>query len=157
MLASRASTFDLAARPLLAQRDGAAIIEADDVEPVLTDIDADYGNRSLGCRRHGVLLVLAPLARLSLAGQEHGRTIPLAVIGLFSAQQRMIGHQLLISAFRNAPSAFSVYCSRGKLSGSNKPNAKIANKGPGPIPLGPAFMKQIGIAIDVTARDRPTC
>ena len=28
-----------------------------------------------------MLLVLAPLASLSLAGQEHGRTIPLAVIG----------------------------------------------------------------------------
>jgi hypothetical protein len=29
-----------------------------------------------------VLLVLAPLASLSLAGQEHGRTIPLADIDL---------------------------------------------------------------------------
>jgi len=48
------------------------------VERVLTDIDADYGNRSLCYCRHGVLLVLAPLASLSLAGQEHGRTIPLA-------------------------------------------------------------------------------
>jgi hypothetical protein len=46
------------------------------VERVLTDIDADYGNRSMCCRRHGVLLVLAHLASLSLAGQEHGRTIP---------------------------------------------------------------------------------
>ena len=45
---------------------------------VLTDINADYGNRTLCCRSHGVLLVLAPLASLSLAGQEHGRTIPLA-------------------------------------------------------------------------------
>jgi hypothetical protein len=58
--------------------EGAAIIEADNVERVLTDIDADYRNRSLCGRRHGVLLVLAPLASLSLAGQEHGRTIPLA-------------------------------------------------------------------------------
>ena len=32
---------------------------------------------------HGVLLVLAPLASLSLAGQEHGRTIPLADIRTF--------------------------------------------------------------------------
>ena len=30
------------------------------------------------CCRHSVLLVWAPLASLSLAGQEHGRTIPLA-------------------------------------------------------------------------------
>ena len=46
----------------------------------LRDIDADYGNRTMCCRRHGMLLVLAPLASLSLAGQEHGRTIPLADI-----------------------------------------------------------------------------
>src|SRR5262249_9111140 len=70
----------LAARPLLAKHNGAAIIEADDVERILTDINADYGSRSLRCRRHGVLLVLAPLAGLSLAGQEPGRTIPLTVI-----------------------------------------------------------------------------
>jgi hypothetical protein len=31
-----------------------------------------------------VLLVLAPLASLSLAGQEHGRTIPLADIDGFT-------------------------------------------------------------------------
>ena len=47
------------------------------MERVLTDINADYGNRTLCCRSHGVPLVLAPLASLSLAGQEHGRTIPL--------------------------------------------------------------------------------
>ncbi|MEJ6898972.1 hypothetical protein, partial [Bradyrhizobium japonicum] len=45
------------------------------------DIDADHGDRSTGCLGHGVLLVLAPLASLSLAGQEHGRTIPLADLG----------------------------------------------------------------------------
>jgi hypothetical protein len=50
------------------------------VERVLTDINADYGNRTLCCRSHGVLLVLVPLASLSLAEQEHGRTIPLAVL-----------------------------------------------------------------------------
>src|SRR5262249_30810588 len=69
--------LDLAARPLLPQHNRAAIIEADYVERVLADIDADYGNRSLYWRRHGVLLVWAPLASLSLVGQEHGRTIPL--------------------------------------------------------------------------------
>ena len=74
--------FDLTTRPLLPQHDHAAMIQTDDVERVLTDIDADYGNRNLCCRSHGVLLVLAPLASLSLAGQEHGRTIPLADIGL---------------------------------------------------------------------------
>ena len=72
--------FDLAARPLLAQHDCAATIEPNNVERVLADIDSDYGHRSLCCCRHGVLLVWAPLASLSLAGQEHGRTIPLADI-----------------------------------------------------------------------------
>ena len=70
--------FHLTTRPLLPQHDRAAMIQTDDVERVLTDIDADYGNRNLCCRSQGVLLVLAPLASLSLAGQEHGRTIPLA-------------------------------------------------------------------------------
>jgi hypothetical protein len=36
----------LATRPLLAQDNGAAIVETDDVERVLTDIDADDGNCS---------------------------------------------------------------------------------------------------------------
>src|SRR5436305_13914635 len=71
--------FHLATRPLLPQHDGAARIVAHDVERVLADIDADHGDRAVGCLRHGVLLVLAPLTSLSLAGQEHGRTIPLAV------------------------------------------------------------------------------
>src|SRR3981189_3581736 len=70
--------FDLTARPLLPQHDCATTIEPNDVERVLTDINADYGNRTLCCRSHGVLLVLVPLTSLSLAGQEHGRTIPLA-------------------------------------------------------------------------------
>ncbi|TFV35601.1 hypothetical protein E4K65_46590 [Bradyrhizobium niftali] len=53
---------------------------AHDVERVFADIDADHGDRGTGCLGHGVLPVLAPLASLSLAGQEHGRTIPLADI-----------------------------------------------------------------------------
>ncbi|MGO4514085.1 hypothetical protein AB4Z51_44770, partial [Bradyrhizobium sp. 2TAF36] len=48
------------------------------MERVFADIDADHGDRGIECLGHGVLLVLAPLASLSLAGQEHGRTIPLA-------------------------------------------------------------------------------
>src|SRR5262249_37856383 len=70
--------FHLAARPLLPQHDGSALIVADDVERVLADIDADHSNRSTEFLRHGVLLVWAPLTSLSLVGQEHGRTIPLA-------------------------------------------------------------------------------
>jgi hypothetical protein len=71
--------FHLATRPLLPQHDGAARIVAHDVERVLADIDADYGDRSIECLRHGVLLVFgAPCQLRLLAGQEHGRTIPLA-------------------------------------------------------------------------------
>jgi hypothetical protein len=67
----------LATRPLLPQHNRTALIVADNMKRVLADIDANYGDCSLCCCRHGVLLVLAPLASLSLAGQEHGRTIPL--------------------------------------------------------------------------------
>src|SRR5450432_586053 len=42
-------------------------------------IDADHGDRGIGCLRHGLLLVFgAPCQLRLLAGQEHGRTIPLA-------------------------------------------------------------------------------
>jgi hypothetical protein len=63
----------------LPQHDGAARIVAHDVERVLADIDADHGDRGIGCLRHGALLVFGAPCQLSLlAGQEHGRTIPLA-------------------------------------------------------------------------------
>ena len=39
--------FDLTTRPLLPQHDCATTIEPNDVERVLTDINADYGNRTL--------------------------------------------------------------------------------------------------------------
>jgi len=49
------------------------------MECVLTDIDADDGNRTVETSRHGVLRVVgAPSQIRSLAGQERGRTIPLA-------------------------------------------------------------------------------
>jgi hypothetical protein len=52
---------------------------AHDVERVLADIDADHGDRNIGCLGHGVLLVFgAPCQLRWLAGQEYGRTIPLA-------------------------------------------------------------------------------
>src|SRR6266851_232684 len=55
------------------------LIEADDVERVLADIDAGDGDCSIEFLRHSVLLVFgAPCQRNLLAGQEHGRTIPLA-------------------------------------------------------------------------------
>jgi hypothetical protein len=49
------------------------------MERVLADIDADYGNRSAEILRHSVLLVFgAPCQLRSLAGLEHGRSIPSA-------------------------------------------------------------------------------
>ena len=72
--------YGLAVTNAFGKHDYATTIKTNDVERVLTDINADYGNRTLCCRSHGVLLVLAPLASLSLAGQEHGRTIPLTDI-----------------------------------------------------------------------------
>ena len=63
-------------RPLLAQHDRNAIIKANDMKRVLANIDADYGNRWLPqawCAPY----LSCPLASLSLAEQEHGRTIHL--------------------------------------------------------------------------------
>jgi hypothetical protein len=73
--------FNLAMRPLLSQHNGAPPILANDVERILPDIDADYGDRALQCLCHGVLLVFGvPASLIALAGQEHGRTIPLAEV-----------------------------------------------------------------------------
>ena len=70
--------LDLTARPLLAQDDRATAIVADDVERVLADVDADHGDLGACCLGHGRAPVdAAPVQRRSLAGQEHGRTIPL--------------------------------------------------------------------------------
>ena len=70
--------FHLATRPLLPQHDGATLIVAYDVERVLADIDADYSDCSVELLGHGVLLVFGAPWQLTAAGQEHGRTIPLA-------------------------------------------------------------------------------
>ncbi|WP_205124613.1 hypothetical protein, partial [Bradyrhizobium sp. MOS001] len=67
-----------------------ARIVAHDMERVFADIDADHGDRGIECLGHGVLLVLAPLASLSLAGQEHGRTIPLADLICSTSQNWII-------------------------------------------------------------------
>ena len=75
--------FHLATRPFLPQHDGAAPIQADDVERVLPDIDADHGNRGPRCLPHGVLLSIALLTVYPLSEQEHGRTIPLADMALY--------------------------------------------------------------------------
>src|SRR5271156_383516 len=76
---TRVSTRDVhPTRPLLSQHDRAALVQSYDVERVLADIDADYGDRSVKLLRHGVLLVVGAPFQLRSAGQDHGRTIPLA-------------------------------------------------------------------------------
>ena len=55
-------------------------ILAREVKHVLADIDADHGDCAARFLRHGVLLFGAPNQLRSLAGLEHGRTIPLADI-----------------------------------------------------------------------------
>ena len=52
-------------RPLLTQHDRAAVIKRNNVEGVLADIDADYGDRGFEGLRHGVLLVFGALASLN--------------------------------------------------------------------------------------------
>jgi hypothetical protein len=48
---------------------------AHDVKRVPADIDADHGDRGIGCLRHGVFPVFgAPCQLRLLAGQEHGRS-----------------------------------------------------------------------------------
>src|SRR5215471_18560158 len=49
---------------------------------IFADIYADHGDCAVEALGHGVLLCLwSPLPDSSLAGQEHGQTIPLADIG----------------------------------------------------------------------------
>jgi hypothetical protein len=65
----------------LPQNNFSAAVLTNNVERVLTDIDADNGNPGVDLLRHDVLLVFgAPCQLQALAGQEHGRTIPLAVM-----------------------------------------------------------------------------
>jgi hypothetical protein len=72
-----AKRFNLATRPLLSQHNGAASIQADDVERILPDIDTDYGDRGVHCLSHGVLLVFGVPAKpnrwrgRSTAGPSH--------------------------------------------------------------------------------------
>src|SRR2546423_1546743 len=48
--------FELPARQLLAQHDGAPLVEANEMEDVLADVDAEHGNGAFGLARHGGLL-----------------------------------------------------------------------------------------------------
>src|SRR6202050_3933143 len=81
------SRVPLATRPLLPQHDRPALIKANNVERVLTNIDAHYDDHGVQYLRHGVLLVFGAYCQLrSLAGREHGRAIPLK--GIEWAPQR---------------------------------------------------------------------
>jgi len=74
-------SFHLATRPLLPQHNRTTLIVADNMERVFTDIDADYGYCGVELVGHSMLLVFgAPSQLKTQAGQEHGRTIPLADI-----------------------------------------------------------------------------
>src|SRR5678809_316011 len=64
----------LATGPLLTQHNGTTLIVAYDVERVLADIDANYGDCSVEGLGHGVLLVLrAPCQRLTPVSYTHLR------------------------------------------------------------------------------------
>jgi hypothetical protein len=80
----REPCFHLATRPLLPQDNLPARVLTDNVEGVFTDIDTNNGSSSIDLLGHDVLLVFgAPCQLPSLAGREHGRTIPLADIYSF--------------------------------------------------------------------------
>ena len=72
------AALDLAARPLLSQRDSAGIVVANDVEGVLADVDADDGDTGITYApgRGRAPVDAAPVQRDPLVGREHGRTIP---------------------------------------------------------------------------------
>jgi hypothetical protein len=63
---------------LLAQSDGAALVEANEVEGVLTGVDAEHGDGIFRVARHGAgsLLVVTPRSTQGYCG-EHRRSIPL--------------------------------------------------------------------------------
>src|ERR1700752_4353964 len=73
------SRLDLATRPFLPKHDRTTMIVSHDVERVLANIDADHGDFAVGLLRHsGLSSSSLPRGQLlSLAGLEHGRTIPL--------------------------------------------------------------------------------
>jgi hypothetical protein len=57
------------------------VIEPDDAERILANIDTHRGNGRIGLFGHGCApLIASPSQHCAREGQEHGRTIPLAVI-----------------------------------------------------------------------------
>src|SRR5215471_21711429 len=83
------SRLDLATRPFLPEYDRTTPIVPYDVKRVLADIDTNHGNCAARFLRHGMLLFGAPNQLRSLAGLEHGRTMPLAVIACLTLQARL--------------------------------------------------------------------
>jgi len=68
--------FELCARQLQAQNDGAALVETDEVEGGLADVDAENGDGIFGMARHGGLLAPGHPPTRGYCG-EHRRSIPL--------------------------------------------------------------------------------
>jgi len=90
--------FDLAARQLLPQNNRALPVEANEVERVLADVDADCCNgfKAIGLACHGMLLILtAPDQRCGWLGREHGGSIPLAVMRLAERLPPTLGSYFL--------------------------------------------------------------
>src|SRR5205823_13043578 len=76
--------FELPARQLLAQHDGAPLVEANEMEDVLADVDAEHGNGAFGLARHGGLLCSWAPRSMREYCWEHRRSIPLAEAGSIS-------------------------------------------------------------------------
>jgi hypothetical protein len=94
----------------LPQNNLSAAVLTNNVERVLTDIDADNGNPGV-LLRHGVLLVFgAPCQLQSLPGQEHGRTIPLTDIGTTGQRITKLINGLSIPPARKSGFVSSVRC-----------------------------------------------
>jgi hypothetical protein len=60
--------FHLVTRPLLPAARWRRVHCADDVEPILGDIDSDHGDRGIGCLAHGDLHVLGAPGQLIAGG-----------------------------------------------------------------------------------------
>ena len=70
-------SIDLAARQLLAQNDRALLVEADEMERILANVDADRVD-DVGADWHGMLLILAaPDQTLRLDGAGARRVHPI--------------------------------------------------------------------------------
>jgi len=68
-----------------------SVLFSEHVTCFLANIDASYGDCGVEFRRHSVLLVFgAPCRRNLLAGQEHGRTIPLSDLSRSGFLQRTL-------------------------------------------------------------------